>query len=179
MHGTDILALVLRVGQFAFSTIVVGLTSSHLHSARAEPSWSKKRFIYTDVIAALGLFFSLFFMLPFTWNFIHWPIDFLMFVMYMIAFGLLVDFITPLDCGSIFNWYGVFGSSACARWKSDVAFTFLASLFFLGSFLLGTYIHHRNRHTIVTDQPANGQQSNGLGGARKRWYRSRADPSRI
>ncbi|KAM0169696.1 hypothetical protein ACHAPF_009711 [Botrytis cinerea] len=135
MHGTDILALAFRIGQFAFSTIVVGLTSSHLHSARTEPSWSKKRFIYTDVVAALGLFVSLFFMLPFTWNFIHWPIDFLMFVMYMIAFGLLVD---------------------------------------------GTYIHYRNRHTVVTDQPANnGQQSNGLGGARKKWYRSRAEPSRI
>ncbi|TGO87532.1 hypothetical protein BPOR_0220g00100 [Botrytis porri] len=162
MLGTDILALVLRIGQFVFSTIV-----------------SKKRFIYTDIVAALGLFFSLFFMLPFTWNFIHWPIDFLMFVMYMISFGLLIDFITPLKCGSKFNWHGVFGSSACARWKSDVAFAFLASLFFLGSFLLGTYTHHRNRHTVVTDQPANGQQSNGLSGARKRWYRSRADPSRI
>lgn len=105
MHGTDILALVFRIGQFAFSTIVVGLTSSHLHSARTEPSWSKKRFIYTDVVAALGLFVSLFFMLPFTWNFIHWPIDFLMFVMYMIAFGLLVDvsYVSPHSIPSSFH----------------------------------------------------------------------------
>ncbi|KAF7861403.1 hypothetical protein EAF04_007968 [Stromatinia cepivora] len=176
MNGYDIFHLLLRIGELAFSTIVLGITGAHLSDVRNESAWTKKRFIYTEVTAALGLFFSLFFLLPFTWNFIHWPIDFLMFAMFMIAFGLLVDFIAPSHCGSVFRWFGTF-SDNCSRWRADVAFTFLASLFFLGSFILGTFIHHRSRrthtptdqHVPVAEQPTNGQPTT----ERKKWYRTR------
>ncbi|CAD6444768.1 6106fa20-fb37-4c3d-94b1-453f1d5cc202 [Sclerotinia trifoliorum] len=178
MNGYDMFNLLLRLGQLVFSTIVLGITGAHLSRARTESGWTRKRFIYTEVTAALGLFFSLFFLLPHTWNFIHWPIDFLMFAMFMIAFGLLVDFIAPSHCGSVFRWFGRFGDSSCSRWKADVAFAFLASLFFLASFILGTFMHHRSRrthatatdpHVPVAEQPTNGQPTT----ERKKWYQTR------
>lgn len=88
---TDLFSVSLRIGELIFSTVVTGITGSYLHSVKAESAWTKKRFIYTEVIAALGIFVSLLLLLPFTWSFIHWPVDFLMFILFMVAFGLLAD----------------------------------------------------------------------------------------
>ncbi|KAA8569732.1 hypothetical protein MFRU_004g04270 [Monilinia fructicola] len=160
---TDLFSVSLRIGELIFSTVVTGITGSYLHSVKAESAWTKKRFIYTEVIAALGIFVSLLLLLPFTWSFIHWPVDFLMFILFMVAFGLLADFIAPLNCGSVWNWHGITGKSTCSKWKADVAFTFLASIFFLVSALLGMWVVYRRR-PVPSDQPTT---------SRRRWYRSR------
>jgi hypothetical protein len=148
----DILSLALRIGevklsppvhpsltdrlQLAFSATVAGLTGSYLHSQKNTSAWSKKRFIYTEVVAAIGILFSLLFLLPFTASFVHWPMDFVLFALYMIAFGLLANFIGPMQCGSIWNWDGITGAATCDKFKADLAFSFLASIFFLASALL-------------------------------------------
>ena len=160
---TDLFSMCLRIGELAFSTVVTGLTGSYLHSIRGESAWNKKRFIYTEIIAALGILVSLIFLFPLTWSFIHWPVDLLMFILFMVAFGLLADFIGPLNCGSVWNWHGITGKSTCSKWKADVAFTFLASIFFLASALLGMWVVYRRR-PATSDQPT---------AAPRRWYRSR------
>jgi hypothetical protein len=53
----------------------------------------------------------------------------------MVAFGLLANYIGS-DCGSIWNWNGITGNGSCSKFKADIAFTFLASIFFLVSALL-------------------------------------------
>ncbi|QSZ36826.1 hypothetical protein DSL72_006709 [Monilinia vaccinii-corymbosi] len=159
----DLFSMALRIGELIFSTVVTGITGSYLHSVKAESAWTKKRFIYTEIIAALGIFVSLLFLLPFTWSFIHWPVDFVMFILFMVSFGLLANFIGPLHCGSLWNWHGITGKSTCSKWKADLAFTFLASIFFLASALLGMWVVYRRRPT-TTDQQVT---------SRRRWYRSR------
>jgi len=156
----DLLSLLLRIGELAFSATVAGLTGQYLHAIKGERAWDKKRFIYTEVVAALGILFSLLFLLPFAGSFIHWPMDFILFILYMVAFGLLVNFIGPMSCGSVWNWNGITGDSQCSKFKADIAFAFLASIFFLASALLGLYVVHRRRNTATT---ATG---------RRRWYRS-------
>jgi hypothetical protein len=85
----DLISLCLRIGELAFSAVVAGLTGEYLHHTKGTSAWNKKRFIYTEVIAAIGILFSLLFLLPFAGSFIHWPVDFLLFVGFIVAFGLL------------------------------------------------------------------------------------------
>jgi len=161
MLAEDALSFCLRVGELAFSATVAGLTGAYLHSQKHQSAWSKKRFIYTEVVAAIGILFSLLFLFPFTASFIHYPVDFLLFALFMIAFGLLANFIGPMNCGSIWNWHGITGKATCSKFKADLAFCFLASIFFLVSALLGVWVIHRRRRVATTD---------GVG-SRRRWYR--------
>jgi hypothetical protein len=40
------------------------------------------------------------------------------------------------NCGSIWNWNGITGGNTCDKFRADLAFLFLASIFFLVSALL-------------------------------------------
>lgn len=157
----DILSLLLRIGELAFTAVVAGLTGEYLHHSKGTSAWNKKRFIYTEVIAAIGILFALLFLLPFTASFVHWPMDFLLFAGLMVAFGLLANYIGP-NCGSIWNWHGITHGGSCDKFKADLAFLFLASIFFLVSALLGIYVMHKYRQKA--------EQRAG----RRGWYRRRA-----
>ncbi|KAH8820858.1 integral membrane protein-like protein [Xylogone sp. PMI_703] len=155
----DLLSFCLRVGELAFSTIVAGLTGDYLHRTRHASSYANRYFIYTEVVAAIGILTSLLFLLPFATTFIHWPIDFINFILFMVAFGLLTDWIGPMNCGSVWYWGDIIGDSQCSKWKADIAFAFLASIFFLASCLLGLYVVYHLRRT------------DRAGAGRYRWYR--------
>jgi hypothetical protein len=68
-----------------------------------------------------------------------------------------------MDCGSVWDWDGITGDSQCSRWKADIAFCFLASIFFLASCLLGIYVVHYRRSSAAADRRAS---------HRYRWYRT-------
>jgi len=161
MIAEDLLSLCLRIGELAFTAVVAGLTGAYLHANKHESAWSKKRFIYTEVAAAIGILFSLLFLLPFAGSFIHWPMDFILFALFMVAFGLLANFIGPMNCGSVWDWHGITGKSQCSKFKADIAFCFLASIFFLASALLGLYVVHRRQRGTASRV------------TKRRWYRSR------
>jgi len=166
----DIFSMVLRIGELAFAAVVAGLTGEYLHSIRHTSGGDKGRFIYTEVIAALSILLALLWLLPFSGTFIHWPIDFLLFAAWMISFGLMVNFIEPLNCGSVFYWGDITQKGTCQKWKADVAFAFLSSIFWLVSALLGLWYIHRHRvgrTTVATDGVGNGN----VGRARGKWYR--------
>jgi uncharacterized membrane protein len=90
-----ILSILLRVGQLAFGAVVAGLTGEYLHKTRNQSTWDRKRFIYTVVVAGLSILLALLWLLPFTYAFIHWPVDILLFIAWIVAFGLLVDVSLP------------------------------------------------------------------------------------
>lgn len=54
----------------------------------------------------------------------------------MVAFGLLVNFIGPMNCGSIWAWGNITDKGTCERWKAAVAFAFLSGMFWLASTLV-------------------------------------------
>lgn len=157
---TDLVSLCLRIGELAFSATVAGLTGAWLHQHKSTSAWSEKRFIYTEVVSALGIVFSLLFLLPFASSFLHYPADLILFILYIVAFALLVNYIGPMNCGSVWDWHGITGKSACSKFKADIAFTFLAAIFFLASALIGIWVVHRHRATADTTR------------SRRRWYRS-------
>jgi hypothetical protein len=147
----DIFSLCLRIGELAFSAVVAGLTGQYLHEHKGASAWDEKRFIYTEVIAAIAILYALLFLLPFMSTFWHWPMDFLLFA------GTFDRLCSPCSrmflpipaqnqaankqqydntCGSIWNWTGITGGSTCDKFRADLAFLFLASIFFLVSALL-------------------------------------------
>lgn len=86
-----IVNIVLRAAELVFATIVAGVTGQHLHQYRDASSWSQGRFIYTEVVAALSMFFALIWLVPFSWSFVHWPVDIILSLAWWAAFGLLVN----------------------------------------------------------------------------------------
>jgi hypothetical protein len=86
-----IVNIVLRAAELVFAAIVAGVTGEHLHNFRHASSWSQGRFIYTEVVAALSIFFSLLWLVPFSWSFVHWPVDIILSLCWWAAFGLLVN----------------------------------------------------------------------------------------
>lgn len=116
---------------------------------------SHRRFIYTEVAAALGVSFSLLFLFQFPKHFVHFPMDFILFVLFITAFGLISNvclpiathrcsiltyqFISFLECGNIWNWSCIAGESICQKLEANIIFCFLAAIFFFISGALGLW----------------------------------------
>ncbi|KAJ2998939.1 hypothetical protein NUW58_g167 [Xylaria curta] len=142
-------SIILRIAELAFATIIAGINGYYLHEVRYLSSWSKGRFIYTEVVAAIAIFFSLIWLIPFSWSFTHWPVDFLISVTWFAAFGLLVDYLDGA-CGDVFDWTGirVIQGDQCGKWKAVIAFSFLSAICWLASAIIGIiWVHDRNTRT--------------------------------
>lgn len=160
----SMVSMIFRLAEIAFAAIVAGLTGKYLHATEGTSSWEQGRFIYTEVVAGLSILLGLIWLFPFSSSFIHWPADFLMSVMWFVAFGLMVDWLNG-SCGYVFNWDGIAlgGTATCAEWKANVAFAFLSAICWLVSALIGIY--WVRRHTAPVDTSGTYR--------RRRWYRSR------
>ncbi|KAI9852642.1 MAG: hypothetical protein M1824_001839 [Vezdaea acicularis] len=163
--------LSLRVGELAFAATVAGLIGQYLHQVDEANGHPGKRFVYTEVIAGLSILLALIWLLPFTAGFIHYPVDFVMFILWIVAFGLLVNFIGPLHCGSIWAWGDITDKGTCQKWKASVAFSFLSAVFWLASAILGIYVIHRARRGTVAARDDGALGTHGTR-SRRRWYRN-------
>jgi len=164
----DLFSIILRLAELAFAAIVAGLTGVYLHAHKGASSWSLGRFIYTEIVAGLSILFAIIWLFPFSGSFIHWPTDFIISIMWFVAFGLMVDWLNGA-CGYVFDWDGidVNGNGTCAEWKANVAFAFLSAIVWLVSAILGIYWVRRHTTAYRTTVPA------GTAYRRRRWYRSR------
>ncbi|KAI0110819.1 marvel domain-containing protein [Nemania sp. FL0031] len=138
-------SIVLRVAELVFATIVAGINGDYLHQVRHTSSWSHGRFIYTEVVAGIAIFFSLIWLIPFSGTFVHWPVDILISFTWFAAFGLLVDYLGS-SCGAVFDWNNVsiLHGDQCGKWKAVIAFSFLSAICWLVSALVGLiWVHDR------------------------------------
>ncbi|KAI9729824.1 MAG: hypothetical protein M1834_006572 [Cirrosporium novae-zelandiae] len=155
-----LISFLLRVGEFAFAAVVVGIIGHYLAEYGAYG-----RFIYTEVIAALSILLALFWMLPFTGNMLHYPMDFILTCAWFAAFGILVNKLHHLSCGSIWYWHNITDKSDCGKWKAAEAFSFMSAIFWLASALLGVYVYHRLGRPVAADT---------VPSHRRRWYGRRS-----
>ncbi|KAL7963394.1 membrane-associating domain-containing protein [Trichoderma compactum] len=160
-----IVNIVLRAAELVFATIVAGVTGQHLHQFRDASSWSQGRFIYTEVVAALSMFFALIWLVPFSWSFVHWPVDIILSLAWWAAFGLLVNLLGN-SCGYVFDWNNVhpINGDQCGKFKADIAFTFLSALLWLVSALLGIFWVRGHERRAAQVDAAHRQHH-------RRWYR--------
>jgi Membrane-associating domain len=98
-----VVSILLRIGELAFAAVVAGIVGSYLHAYDQAHAWPQARFIYTEVVAGISMILALFWLLPFTATVINWPGDLIMFILWIVAFGLLVNvslLLSPYECVS-------------------------------------------------------------------------------
>ncbi|KAI5860107.1 membrane-associating domain-containing protein [Durotheca rogersii] len=135
----DVFFFILRIAELAFAGIVAGINGDYLRSVHNADSWYQGRFIYTEVVAGISLFFALVWLFPFA-AFLHWPIDLLISICWFVAFGLLVNFLGG-SCGYVFNWDNLsfHRDNQCGKWKAVIAFSFLSAICWFVSAIIGIF----------------------------------------
>src|SRR5579862_5666679 len=86
-----LLSTLLRIGELGFAAVVAGINGSYIHTYSKAHAWPKARFIYTEVVAGISIILALFWLLPFTASVINWPGDLILFILWIVAFALLVN----------------------------------------------------------------------------------------
>jgi hypothetical protein len=87
-HFSKGIFVVLRLGELACAGIVLGLVSRLFWRLGQAGVHADSRLIYTEVVACIGIPFSIVFMLPFYVCLLSFPIDVIMFVLWLVAFCL-------------------------------------------------------------------------------------------
>ncbi|ENH72294.1 hypothetical protein FOC1_g10004533 [Fusarium oxysporum f. sp. cubense race 1] len=142
-----VVSVVLRLAELASAIIVLGILSRFTYLAGIAQVHIDGRIIYTIVVACLGI----------KTLFLGFPFDFVMFVMWLVAYCLLQTRTGSHTCSA--NWYydywgyywGRFwrvgpvgtvhvGSAGCSSWRTVLAFAFIAWFLHLLSGILGIYV---------------------------------------
>lgn len=189
-----IITMLLRLAQLACACIVMGILARFCYQLTVAQATANSRLVYTLVIAGITIVYSVLFCAPFNILSISFPFDFVLFVTWLVAFCLLAD--QSHHCNTVWfhNYWGYYWGrwwndrppgvipryDGCGYWKTVLAFSFIASMMHLLSFILGIYIfrtyvrvkdsiEHAKRHTEKLRRPshhvqstvANGAQTNG------------------
>ncbi|KAF7136748.1 hypothetical protein CNMCM5793_006217 [Aspergillus hiratsukae] len=143
-----LVSIILRVAEIAFAAVVAGIIGYYLHkfSDADVDAWPQARWIYTEVVAGLSILLGLIWLIPFSSGFFSWPFDVIISFAWFAAFGILVDAIHNMNCGSIWAWHFTTNTiNACGRWKAAEAFSFLSAIVWLASALVGIWFTFRVR----------------------------------
>ncbi|RYC80215.1 hypothetical protein BFJ63_vAg16903 [Fusarium oxysporum f. sp. narcissi] len=84
-----VISVILRLSELASAIIVLGILSRITYLVGLAEASVDGRIIYTIVVACLGIMYSIFFCPPFRSMFLGFPFDFLLFVMWLVAYCLL------------------------------------------------------------------------------------------
>lgn len=84
-----VISVLLRLAELACAIIVLGILSRFCYLAGIAQAHVDGRIIYAIVVACLGIIYSIFFCPPFKNMFLGFPFDFVMFVMWLVAYCLL------------------------------------------------------------------------------------------
>jgi hypothetical protein len=71
------------------------MTASYLRVQGHVSAANHRRFVYAEVIASLGFILSLLFLFRWPKPFVHFPMDFALFVLFITAFGLIANVLPP------------------------------------------------------------------------------------
>lgn len=140
-------SIILRFLELAFAIIVAGIVGHSLHQSDEANATPLRRVIYTEVVAGLSILTALLLLFPMTYSFAVFAVDFILFILWIVAFGLLQSWLGPFNCGySYWPWNdNSEASSICEQWKAVVAFSFLSAVAWLITFVLGVLAYRRVR----------------------------------
>ncbi|KAK4210983.1 hypothetical protein QBC37DRAFT_376480 [Rhypophila decipiens] len=151
--------VILRVWELICSVVVLGLVAHFVHLISDAGVSNDSRIVYTLIVACISTAFCILFIPPLHYAFLGFPVDFCMFVLWMVAFGLLANRTGGDTCGSYWYWsywgyywggwwtnpYNVYGPNdirwtGCSQWRTVLAFSFIVSITYLLSFILGAIV---------------------------------------
>jgi hypothetical protein len=80
-----------RIVELASAAIVAGLVGRYLTEVHDAHAHAGSRIIYAIVIAGISIIASLLLMIPWQMTFFAFPLDAILFILWMVAFGLLAN----------------------------------------------------------------------------------------
>jgi hypothetical protein len=90
--GSKVFSVILRLGELCSSVIVAALLGRFFYLFHLGPDGSLNgRLIYAQVISCLAIIFSIILIPPFKYSFYAWPLDIILFIGFIVAFGLLAE----------------------------------------------------------------------------------------
>ncbi|CAI4212036.1 unnamed protein product [Parascedosporium putredinis] len=139
--ATKVLSVAGRILAFASAVIVCGISGSYVHRLDQWGIGHGSRIDYVLALSVIAIVFSLVLMPPLRYSFWAFPMDGIMFVMWMVAFGLLANLSTQCEGDWYFSMWTLSWrwSAGCGTWRALLAFTFISSLVWLMNAALGLY----------------------------------------
>ena len=86
--GSKVALVILRISEFISSVIVMSVIARFIHQINQAGADSNSRIIYTIVVACISTVYSLVFVAPLPYAFMAFPLDFVMFVLWLVVFCL-------------------------------------------------------------------------------------------
>jgi len=87
--ATKIFSVIFRLGELVSAVIVLAIVGRFLHLLNLGNGSIESRIIYAEVMAAISTVFSIFLVIPAMYSFWAFPLDFALFVCWLVCFGLL------------------------------------------------------------------------------------------
>lgn len=91
MHWTRAASTILRFGELVCAVIPVGILATFVHYVHIAGASTNGRIIYGLVIACLSSFAAIVLFVPFNFTFWSFPLDFALFICWIVAFGLMAN----------------------------------------------------------------------------------------
>ena len=120
--------------------VVVGVIVGYFFQTETYvTSWPAPHSFYTIAVAGLSMLLGLLGLIPLSWKLIHYPTDFVLTICWIVVYALLISFIKPINCGSIWDWSGILTGSLCGKLKLGMDFSFLSCCFWFVSGLIVSF----------------------------------------
>jgi len=87
--ASKFVSVFLRGGQLISSIIILGILGYFLSLVSDANIYADSRIVYTVVVASISAFLSLILLLPFTYSFLAFPVDFILAILWLVAFCLM------------------------------------------------------------------------------------------
>ncbi|KAK4167824.1 hypothetical protein QBC43DRAFT_202396 [Cladorrhinum sp. PSN259] len=142
----------LRVFEFGCCAIILGILARFFYLIDHVDGPTDARLVYTISMAAISVLLTIILFPPIKYSFYCFPLDFALFVCWIVVFALLQDLTGTNTCTS--GWFEsywtvywssdtgkttVVSRSACSRWRVVLAFSFTVAFAWLLSGFLGVY----------------------------------------
>jgi ABC-type branched-subunit amino acid transport system permease subunit len=138
---TTIARLILRFFQFVMGLTVIGLYAVDLDNARKQGKYVDSKWVWAVVCGTLGAITSLAFMLPLFKSWFFFGVDALIFLCYLVAFGIF---------GNMFISENPEGNKGIIRMKNAVWVLLTNMLLWLITAVIGAVMFWRTRKARTT-----------------------------
>ncbi|KPM46258.1 hypothetical protein AK830_g266 [Neonectria ditissima] len=163
-----IITMSLRAAELICAAIIIGIASDYIKQSD-ENLGHLSRFIFTDVAAALAIFFAFIWLIPFSSNYTNWYIDFFIASALAGATGWLV-YSSEDSCGKVslsdIQEAGDAGdddANICTKWKALYVLSAASVILWIISATVGFFWVRKHRSTVKTktSQPKTKTKSRG------------------
>lgn len=93
--ASKVVNVILRVSELISAAVICGIMGHYLHQLDDANGPYSSRVVYSVALAGISIFLSLVLIPPMRYSFFAFPVDFALFIMWMVCFGLLINVGAP------------------------------------------------------------------------------------